>query len=68
MTDANERNRSDDLTDEIKRLEAIDARTMSDSEWTLHVQKIADAYWARRRAWEKEQNIPPVCHDDGSPV
>jgi hypothetical protein len=50
---------SEKETENIKRLENIDTKDMTPYEYTIHVQKIKDAYWRRRRAWEREQDLPP---------
>ena len=52
---------SAEVTQRIKELEAL-----PDSPEIR--QEIRDAYWCRRRLWEKERNIPTVCHNDGCPV
>lgn len=50
---------SEKETEEIKRLEAIDQTRMNRLEIDRHWQKVKDAYWRRRRAWEKEQGESP---------
>lgn len=50
--------KSEELTQEIKALEATDTSKMTRLEFLIHDQKIRDCYWARRRAWEKEGDLP----------
>jgi hypothetical protein len=50
---------SEEETEEIKRLEAIPTKDMSELERIQHFTQIKDAYWRRRRAWSKEQGEDP---------
>ena len=44
-------------TAEIKRLESVSMKEMSEKERMLHLVKIKDAYWRRRMASRTEEEV-----------
>ncbi len=50
-----------DLDEKIKELEAVNCKDMTVLEFQIHDQEIRDAYFCRRRTWERILNFDLTC-------